>query len=67
MNDMDRMVDALKDTKFLSSCYSAFATECSTPELRNMFLKLWKDEQDHAKTFSSLIKKIDNGTNTEKK
>ncbi|RQD75428.1 MAG: spore coat protein [Candidatus Syntrophonatronum acetioxidans] len=58
MNDIDRIIDSLKDAKFMSNYYNGLAMESTRPEIRNLFLKLLKDEQDHARTLSFLLQRI---------
>lgn len=55
MDDSDRLMDSIKDVKFTASFYSSNAADCTTPEIRNVFLKFWKDSQDHVLLFKSLL------------
>ena len=55
MNETDRVIDCLTDEIFTALCYSSNAADCLTPEIRNIFLKLWKDSQDHILLLKSLL------------
>lgn len=55
MEDMDRLIDSLKDIKYNTALYSSHAAESTTTEIRNLFLRLWKDSQDHVQMLKSLL------------
>ncbi len=55
MDEMDRLIDSLKDLKYNTALYSSHAAECPTTEIRNLYLRFWKDSQDHVLLFKTLL------------
>ena len=58
MGDMEIMNDSLASQKMISSSYDTFANECATPNLREEFLNILKDEhQIQAEIFTEMQKR----------
>ncbi|UNC91879.1 hypothetical protein [Candidatus Contubernalis alkaliaceticus] len=55
MDDMDRLIESLKDLKCNAAQYSNHAAECTASEIRNLFIRVWKDSQDHVLLIKSLL------------
>ena len=58
MGDVEMMNDSIASQKLISSSYDTFANECATPNLRDEFLNILKDEhQIQAEIFSEMQKR----------
>jgi spore coat protein CotF len=58
MGDIDLMTDSLASQKLISETYNTFANECATPNLRDEFMNILKDEhQIEAELFSEMQKR----------
>lgn len=58
MGDMEIMNDSLASQKLISSTYDTCANECATPNLRDEFLNILKDEhQIQAEIFTEMQKR----------
>jgi spore coat protein CotF len=58
MGDVEMMNDSLSSQKLISSSYDTFANECATPNLRDEFLNILKDEhQIQAEIFTEMQKR----------
>jgi|NGEPerStandDraft_9_1074522.scaffolds.fasta_scaffold05909_3 spore coat protein CotF len=58
MGDVELMNDSIASQKFISSNYDTFANECATPNLRDEFLNILKDEhQIQAEIFTEMQKR----------
>jgi spore coat protein CotF len=58
MGDIDFMNDSLASQKLISETYNMYANECATPNLRDEFLNILKDEhQIQAELFSEMQKR----------
>lgn len=58
MGDMEIMDDSLDSQKLISSSYNTYANECATPNLRDEFLNILKDEhQIQAEIFNEMQKR----------
>ena len=58
MGDMEIMNDSLASQKLISSTYDTYANECATPNLRDEFLNILKDEhQIQAEIFTEMQKR----------
>lgn len=44
MGDQEMMNDSIASQKLISNSYDTFANECATPNLRDEFLSIFKDE-----------------------
>ena len=58
MCDVDIMNASIASQKMISSAYATFANECATPNLRDEFLNILKDElQIQSEIFSEMQKR----------
>ena len=58
MGDIEIMNDSLASQKLISSIYDTYANECVTPNLRDEFLNILKDEhQIQAEVFDEMQKR----------
>lgn len=58
MGDMEMVNDALASQNLISGNYNTFANECATPNLRDEFLNILKDEhQIQAEIFTEMQKR----------
>lgn len=58
MGDMEILNDSIASQKLISSSYDTFANECATPNLRDEFLNILKDEhQIQAEIFTEMQKR----------
>lgn len=58
MSDVEFMNDSIASQKLISSSYDTFANECATPNLRDEFLNILKDEhQIQAEIFTEMQKR----------
>lgn len=58
MGDVEMMDDSIASQKLISSSYNTFANECATPNLRDEFLNILKDEhQIQAEIFTEMQKR----------
>ncbi|HEX3025953.1 MAG TPA: spore coat protein [Clostridia bacterium] len=58
MGDMEMMNDSIASQKLISSTYDVYANECATPNLRDEFLNIFKDEhQIQADIFTEMQKR----------
>jgi spore coat protein CotF len=58
MGDIDLMNDSLASQKLISDNYNTFANECATPNLRDEFMNILKDEhQIQAELFAEMQKR----------
>lgn len=58
MGDKEIMNDTLASQKFISSSYDTYANECATPNIRDEFLNILKDEhQIQAEIFTEIQKR----------
>lgn len=58
MGDMEVMVDSMASQKLITSHYNTYANECATPNLRDEFLNILKDEhQIQAEIFDEMQKR----------
>jgi spore coat protein CotF len=58
MGDVEIMNDSIASQKLISSNYDTFANECATPNLRDEFLNILKDEhQIQAEIFTEMQKR----------
>lgn len=58
MGDVEMMNDSIASQKLISSSYDTYANECATPNLRDEFLNILKDEhQIQAEIFGEMQKR----------
>jgi|WetSurMetagenome_2_1015567.scaffolds.fasta_scaffold1098505_1 spore coat protein CotF len=58
MGDMEIVNDSIASQKLISSNYDTFANECATPNLRDEFMNILKDEhQIQAELFTEMQKR----------
>lgn len=58
MGDMEIVNDSIASQKLISSSYDTFANECATPNLRDEFINILKDEhQIQAELFTEMQKR----------
>lgn len=58
MGDVEIMNDSIASQKLISGSYDTFANECATPNLRDEFLNILKDEhQIQAEIFTEMQKR----------
>lgn len=58
MGDIDLMNDSIASQKLISDNYNTFANECATPNLRDEFMNILKDEhQIQSELFSEMQKR----------
>jgi spore coat protein CotF len=58
MGDPEILNDSLASQKMISSSYNTFADECATPDLRDEFMNILKDEhQIQAEIFTEMQKR----------
>lgn len=58
MGDQEMVNDSIASQKLISSSYDTFANECATPNLRDEFLNILKDEhQIQAELFTEMQKR----------
>lgn len=58
MGDMEIVNDSIASQKMISSSYDTFANECATPNLRDEFINILKDEhQIQAELFTEMQKR----------
>lgn len=58
MGDQEIVNDGIASQKLISSSYDTFANECATPNLRDEFLNILKDEhQIQAELFTEMQKR----------
>lgn len=58
MSDVEMMNDSIASQKLISSSYDTYANECATPNLRDEFLNILKDEhQIQAEIFTEMQKR----------
>ena len=58
MGDMEILNDSIASQKMISSSYDTYANECATPNLRDEFLNILKDEhQIQAEIFTEMQKR----------
>jgi spore coat protein CotF len=58
MGDVEMVNDSIASQKLISSAYDTFANECATPNLRDEFINLLKDEhQIQAELFTEMQKR----------
>jgi spore coat protein CotF len=58
MGDVEIMNDSIASQKLISSSYDTFANECATPNLRDEFLNILKDEhQIQSEIFTEMQKR----------
>lgn len=58
MGDVELMNDSIASQKLISSSYDTFANECATPNLRDEFMNILKDEhQIQAEIFTEMQKR----------
>lgn len=44
--DKERLQDALSSQKLITENYNTFTNECATPEVRNVFMSILKEEHE---------------------
>lgn len=58
MGDMEMVNDSIASQKLITSAYNEYANECATPNLRDEFLNILKDEhQIQAELFNEMQKR----------
>lgn len=58
MGDQEMLNDSIASQKLISSTYDTYANECATPNLRDDFLNILKDEhQIQAQLFNEMQKR----------
>jgi len=58
MGDMEIVNDSIASQKLISSTYDTFANECATPNLRDEFMNILKDEhQIQSELFTEMQKR----------
>jgi spore coat protein CotF len=58
MGDIDLLNDSIASQKLISDNYNTFANECATPNLRDEFMNILKDEhQIQSELFSEMQKR----------
>ena len=58
MGDMELIDDSIASQKLISSNYNTFANECATPNLRDEFMNILKDEHEiQAELFTEMQKR----------
>lgn len=58
MGDMEMINDSIASQKLISDTYNTYANECATPNLRDDFLNILKDEhQIQADLFTEMQKR----------
>lgn len=58
MGDMEMVNDSIASQKQISSSYNTYANECATPNLRDEFMNILKDEhQIQAELFDEMQKR----------
>ena len=58
MGDVEILNDSIASQKLISSTYDTFANECATPNLRDEFMNILKDEhQIQAEMFTEMQKR----------
>lgn len=58
MGDQEIVNDSIASQKFITESYNTFANECATPNLRDEFMNILKDEhQIQAELFSEAQKR----------
>lgn len=58
LGDKEILTDSLSSQKYITSGYNTYANECATPDLRDEFLNILKDEhQIQAELFTEMTKR----------
>ncbi|MDP4153403.1 MAG: spore coat protein [Bacillota bacterium] len=58
LNDEEILSDTLSTQKFITSSYNSYANECSTPQVRDQFINILKDEHNiQADVFDNMQRK----------